>query len=93
MLDIGERCVLDNKSNGQMYTHGSQSKSDTSCPQNMRFTKVPKIGMKFECDDSAYKFYKEYAHQIGFSVRKQFVKRTKSGFVKRRTFCYSKEGT
>ena len=58
-----------------------------------KFTEVPKIGMKFECDDSAYKFYKEYAHQIGFSVKKQFVKRTKLGFVKRRTFCCSKEGT
>ena len=53
---------------------------------------VPSIGMKFGCDDTAYEFYKEYAHRISFSVRKHFVKRAKTGQVKRRTFCCSKEG-
>ena len=53
---------------------------------------VPSIGMKFDCDDTAYEFYKEYAHRIGFSVRKHFVKRARTGQVKRRTFCCSKEG-
>ncbi|KAK9993720.1 hypothetical protein SO802_023423 [Lithocarpus litseifolius] len=48
--------------------------------------------MKFGCDDSAYEFYKDYAHQIGFSVRKQFIKRGNMGQAIRRTFCYSKEG-
>ena len=48
--------------------------------------------MKFDCDDSAYEFYKDYAHQIGFSVRKQFIKRGNMGQVIRRTFCCSKEG-
>ena len=50
------------------------------------------IGMKFDCDDSAYEFYKQYAHRMGFSIRKQYVKRGLAGHVKRRTFCCSKEG-
>ena len=49
------------------------------------------IGMKFDCDDSAYEFYKQYTHRMGFSVRKQYVRRGSVGHVKR-TFCCSKEG-
>ncbi|CAL1394117.1 unnamed protein product [Linum trigynum] len=48
--------------------------------------------MKFDGDDSAYEFYKAYAHNIGFSVKKRYVKRTRAGHVERRTFCCSKEG-
>ncbi|XP_075634663.1 protein FAR1-RELATED SEQUENCE 5-like [Castanea sativa] len=48
--------------------------------------------MKFDCDDSAYEFYKEYAHRIGFSVRKHSVKRENVGQIIRRTFSCSKEG-
>jgi zinc finger SWIM domain-containing protein 3 len=92
MLDIGERCVLDNESNEQEPAHGSQGKENTSSRQNMRIAEVPKIGIKFDCDNSAYEFYKEYAHRIGFSVGKHLVKRANSGLVKRRTFCCSNEG-
>ena len=53
---------------------------------------TPKIDMKFDCADSAYEFYKDNAHQIGFSVWKPFIKRGNMGQVIRRTFCYSKEG-
>nr|XP_023914115.1 protein FAR1-RELATED SEQUENCE 5-like [Quercus suber] len=62
-------------------TPGSPNKSNT-----------PAIGMKFDCDDSAYEFYKDYAHRIGFSVRKHFVKRGNVGQIIRRTFSCSKEG-
>jgi hypothetical protein len=37
MLDIGERCVLDNESNEQEPLHGSQSKSNTLNRQNIGF--------------------------------------------------------
>lgn len=47
-MDIGERCVLHNESNEQEPIHGSQSKSNTLSTQNMRFTEIPKIGMKFD---------------------------------------------
>ena len=32
---------------------------------------APTFGMKFDSDDSAYDFYKQYTHRIGFSVRKK----------------------
>ena len=32
---------------------------------------APIIGKKFDGDDSAYDFYKQYAHRIGLSVRKK----------------------
>lgn len=66
-------------------THESPKKSSTAID-------APKIGMKFDCDDSAYEFYKDYAHRIGFNVWKQFIKRGNMGQVIRRTFCYLKEG-
>ncbi|KAK9992327.1 hypothetical protein SO802_027312 [Lithocarpus litseifolius] len=50
--------------------HGSPSRSDTSSRHDKQNVEVPKVGMKFDCDDSTYEFYKEYAQQIGFSVRK-----------------------
>ncbi|XP_065628392.1 protein FAR1-RELATED SEQUENCE 5-like [Quercus suber] len=43
-------------------TPGSPNKSNT-----------PTIGMKFDCDDSAYEFYKDYAHRIGFSHNHEFA--------------------
>ncbi|CAI0443964.1 unnamed protein product [Linum tenue] len=48
--------------------------------------------MKFDSDDMAYAFYSAYAHGLGFSVRKQFIKRTSTGEVKRRTYTCAKEG-
>ncbi|KAF3962827.1 hypothetical protein CMV_012711 [Castanea mollissima] len=62
-------------------TLGSPNKSNT-----------PAIGIKFDCDESAYEIYKEYAHRIGFSVRKHYVKRGNAGQIIRRTFSCSKEG-
>ena len=62
-------------------TPGSPNKSNT-----------PAIGMKFGSDDSAYEFYKDYAHRIGLSVGKHSVKRGNVGQIIRRTFSCSKEG-
>nr|POE45820.1 hypothetical protein CFP56_78279 [Quercus suber] len=42
---------------------------NTSSKHNKEI-KTPMIGMKFDCDDSAYEFYKQYAYRMGFSVRK-----------------------
>jgi hypothetical protein len=91
-LDTNERYALDNELNEQEYVHGLLSKLNTLNKQSIEITEVPTIGMKFDCDDSAYEFYKEYAHRIGFCARKQFVKRSNLGIVQRRTFCCSKEG-
>lgn len=53
---------------------------------------VPKMGMEFDDDEEAYRFYVTYADNIGFSVRKHQVKRRASGVVYSRTFVCHKEG-
>lgn len=52
-----------------------------------------KIGTEFESDEHAYKFYNKYARLVGFSVRKDWVNRSKvHGQVVSRKFTCSKEG-
>ncbi|KAG7986751.1 hypothetical protein I3843_03G097700 [Carya illinoinensis] len=54
---------------------------------------VLKIGTEFESDEHAYKFYNKYARLVGFSVRKDWVNRSKvHGQVVSRKFTCSKEG-
>ena len=85
--------IIDQQKEAQLeLPNESPNKSNIPNRDNKNNVEVPKIGMKFDCDDSAYEFYKEYAHRTGFSVRKQFIKRGKTGQIKRRTFVCSKEG-
>lgn len=53
---------------------------------------VPKMGMEFDDDEEAYRYYVTYADSIGFGVRKHQVKRRASGVVYSRTFVCHKEG-
>ncbi|KAA8548181.1 hypothetical protein F0562_004558 [Nyssa sinensis] len=54
---------------------------------------VPKLGMGFDSEDHAYEFYNAYAGQIGFSVRKDYVNRSKvDGAVASRRFTCFREG-
>ncbi|XP_057473394.1 protein FAR1-RELATED SEQUENCE 5-like isoform X2 [Actinidia eriantha] len=54
---------------------------------------VLKVGMEFESDEYAYRFYSKYAGLVGFSVRKDWVNRSKvHGRVVSRKFTCSKEG-
>lgn len=54
---------------------------------------VPKLGMGFESEDHAYEFYNTYAGQVGFSVRKDYVNRSKiDGAVASRRFTCFREG-
>ncbi|XP_057423527.1 protein FAR1-RELATED SEQUENCE 5-like isoform X2 [Lotus japonicus] len=51
------------------------------------------IGMEFESDDHAYRFYYKYAILLGFSVRKDWANRSKvHGQVMSRKFTCSREG-
>lgn len=51
---------------------------------------VPKLGMGFESENHAYDFYNSYAGRIGFSVRKDYVNRSKidGGVASRRFTCF-----
>lgn len=54
---------------------------------------VPKVGMEFESEDDAYVFYNRYAKVVGFSVRKDFLNKSKvNGTVVSRRFTCFKEG-
>ncbi|XP_031275813.1 protein FAR1-RELATED SEQUENCE 5-like [Pistacia vera] len=54
---------------------------------------VLKIGTEFESDEHAHRFYNRYARLLGFSVRKDWVNRSKiHGQVVSRKFTCSREG-
>ncbi|XP_011101183.1 protein FAR1-RELATED SEQUENCE 5 [Sesamum indicum] len=54
---------------------------------------VLKIGTEFESDEQAYRFYNKYAELVGFSVRKDWVNRSKvHGRVMSRKFTCSRQG-
>ncbi|OMO69105.1 hypothetical protein COLO4_29258 [Corchorus olitorius] len=54
---------------------------------------VPMLGMGFESEDHAYEFYNTYAGRVGFSVRKDYVNRSKvDGAVVSRRFTCFREG-
>jgi zinc finger SWIM domain-containing protein 3 len=54
---------------------------------------VPKLGMGFDSEEHAYEFYNTYAAQVGFSVRKDYVNRSKvDGAVASRRYTCFREG-
>ncbi|GMN53194.1 hypothetical protein TIFTF001_022339 [Ficus carica] len=54
---------------------------------------IPEDGMLFASEDEAYRFYKNYAKDKGFTVRKgKTVKAPKTKQLKRRQFVCSREG-
>ena len=53
---------------------------------------VPEIGMKFSSEEEALKFYKKYAMERGFKVRKGKVQRLADKSLVKRYFYCSKEG-
>ncbi|KAH6770857.1 hypothetical protein C2S52_015660 [Perilla frutescens var. hirtella] len=54
---------------------------------------VLKLGTEFESDEQAYRFYHKYAELVGFSVRKDWVNRSKvHGRVMSRKFTCSRQG-
>ncbi|KAL7108430.1 hypothetical protein ACP275_06G111700 [Erythranthe tilingii] len=54
---------------------------------------VLKIGTEFESDEQAYRFYNKYAELVGFSIRKDWVNRSKvHGRVMSRKFTCSRQG-
>ncbi|XP_039119362.1 protein FAR1-RELATED SEQUENCE 5-like [Dioscorea cayenensis subsp. rotundata] len=52
----------------------------------------PKLGKTFGTEEEAYSFYNAYALNVGFSIRKGWVKRNKDGVIHCRRFCCSKKG-
>lgn len=60
---------------------------------NAEMDGIPKLGMGFDSEDHAYEFYNTYAGRVGFSVRKDYVNRSKiDGAVASRRFTCFREG-
>ncbi|KAK2988112.1 hypothetical protein RJ640_017444 [Escallonia rubra] len=68
-----------------------QLQSSQSNVHGGKVHEVPELGMEFDTEQHAFDYYSEYAHRVGFSVRKQHVKKRR-GVVTRRTLCCSKQG-
>ncbi|XP_022854679.1 protein FAR1-RELATED SEQUENCE 5-like [Olea europaea var. sylvestris] len=53
---------------------------------------VPEVGMKFKDEKEMFEFYKRYAYNVGFPVRKRNSKKGDDGVVRYVTFTCSHEG-
>lgn len=51
---------------------------------------VPSVGMKFKDENEVFEFYKKYAYQLGFPVRKRNSKKGDDGIVCYVTFTCSR---
>ncbi|KAK3017506.1 hypothetical protein RJ639_006111 [Escallonia herrerae] len=73
--EVDDVCILQSR---QFNVHGGN------------VHEVPKLGMEFDSEQHAFDYYSEYAHRVGFNVKKQHVKK-RDGIVMR-TLCDSKQG-
>nr|XP_027122340.1 protein FAR1-RELATED SEQUENCE 5-like [Coffea arabica] len=53
---------------------------------------TPELGMEFNSEEDAYKFYNKYAFKMGFSVRKDYLNKDKDGMTTSRRYSCCKEG-
>ncbi|XP_022873511.1 protein FAR1-RELATED SEQUENCE 5-like [Olea europaea var. sylvestris] len=73
------------------------SSSEDNNPNDMSLQEgtdiiVPSVGMKFQDENKVFEFYKNYAYQVGFPVRKRNSRKGEDGVVRYVTFTCSREG-
>ncbi|OMO96662.1 hypothetical protein CCACVL1_04842 [Corchorus capsularis] len=88
-LDSDSYDTASSDSNGEAEVQ-QQSKTKTKGTE-VTF-RAPELDMEFSSEEEAYKFYKDYAKAIGFSVRKGKYQRSSNGSIRKRNFLCSKEG-
>ncbi|GMN53200.1 hypothetical protein TIFTF001_022336 [Ficus carica] len=71
-------------------TESDEDEIQSDLPANEK--RHPEIGMEFSSEEEAYKFYKTYAEEVGFSVRKGKVTRLTDGTIRKRKFLCSRQG-
>nr|XP_027093545.1 protein FAR1-RELATED SEQUENCE 12-like [Coffea arabica] len=54
--------------------------------------KIPELGMEFNSEEDAYKFYNKYAFKMSFSVRKDYLNKDKDGVITSRRYSCCKKG-
>jgi hypothetical protein len=57
-----------------------QTTLSMNCSKNIDPNIVPTVGMTFKDIDDAYKFYKRYAYEVGFPLKK-YMKKTFSKWI------------
>ncbi|KAF9607607.1 hypothetical protein IFM89_037535 [Coptis chinensis] len=89
-LELNENCeqLVSHSDDDQVSDEGMQEKEDYI----MVDVPKPKLGMIFESDSKAYKYYDRYAKNVGFRVRKNSTTHRMDKTISRRLFCCSKEG-
>ncbi|PIN11928.1 hypothetical protein CDL12_15471 [Handroanthus impetiginosus] len=81
-LNVEQDCRSPKPSNVNGFLSGRSSKHE-----------VLRLGTEFESDEQAYGFYNRYAELVGFTVRKDWVNRSKvHGRVMSRKFTCSRQG-
>ncbi|KAG8377577.1 hypothetical protein BUALT_Bualt08G0047600 [Buddleja alternifolia] len=64
------------------------------CTPSAKSRLVMKLGLKFENEEDAYKYYIDYVGVVGFSIRKEFMnKNTVRGYVTSRSSHVGKRAT
>lgn len=91
--DMNIRLETSNNLDLNVEHNVSAAESSLSSKGDTAVDGILKIGMEFESDEHAYTFYNRYAGLVGFSVRKDWVNRSKiHGQVVSRKFTCSREG-
>ncbi|TVU08181.1 hypothetical protein EJB05_41572, partial [Eragrostis curvula] len=85
--DVHEECRFGHEDSEQ---HAPIDTEDID--PNASSEQVPKVGLTFESEDAAYKFYNSYARKTGFSVRKCHTKHRADGTLASKYMVCSNEG-
>ncbi|CAL8151977.1 unnamed protein product [Prunus armeniaca] len=81
------------ESNEEKFSETTQgNKNIELIHSNMQKKLVPEIGMEFETEEEAFKFYNAYAYGVGFSIRRSKFHKEKCGKLRDRLFVCSAEG-
>ncbi|XP_026384033.1 protein FAR1-RELATED SEQUENCE 5-like [Papaver somniferum] len=87
-LSAPEECYDDEKTNPVSF-----SKRVDFVHSKILKELIPEIGMEFETEDEAFKFYNTYAYNFGFSVRRSTSHSFNDGKLKEKIYVCSAQGT
>ncbi|MQL68970.1 hypothetical protein Taro_001273, partial [Colocasia esculenta] len=87
-----EGATSDNVEGSPPFTSQRPSADTPSYEPTSNETFCISVGMEFEDSEAAYNYYLSYAKRMGFSVRKEHLRKTKEGIIRSRRFVCSREG-
>ncbi|XP_059669903.1 uncharacterized protein LOC132315594 [Cornus florida] len=85
--------TLEQESHSPDIANVDVEQSTLFAEEDLKIDELPSVGMEFESEEDSYVFYNRYASVVGFSVRKDFLNKSKvNGAVVSRRFTCFKEG-